>query len=181
MEPFDGCFLWNEPQWCLSEQPSWGQAMARTQVRCSSWRQTPGILKSPSVSFWPVWISAGNSLRENRCDCTVILMSFVERPHSKYNPKRKEQKKEAALTSRLLKEGSNEVKFYKLQTHCIFCITHRRHWCKLFIFFNGCMKMWRYCRVTAHIKSEWRTGNRHRQIEVLAGIFTDPSFRQACH
>lgn len=102
-----------------------------TQVRCSSGRQTPGILKSPSVSFGPVWISAGSSPRENRCDCTMILMSFCRKaPFKNTNPERKEQKQEAALTSRLLQE----FKFYKFQTHCNFCFIHR-HTDASFLFF----------------------------------------------
>lgn len=69
-----------------------------TQVRCSSGRQTPGILKSPSVSFGPVWISAGSSPRENRCDCTMILMSFCRKAPFKI-PTQREKSKNKKLPS----------------------------------------------------------------------------------
>lgn len=209
MKPFDGFFSSSVkrpsviPQWVPFIRPS----PAPTQACCSSGGQTWEILKSPSVSFGPVWISAGSSASENRCDCTMILMSFVERAHSKLAQQGREQGRDKVRGREIERERERECAPNVLGIPAKLCIlpaSKKREEsffslnCKMFLYFRD--KFYGQLPdeflpfsplpetpsgvgvgVGIKRKDAHKPGNRLRQIELARGIFTDSSFRQACH
>lgn len=153
--------------------------------------------------FWPVWFSAGSSASEYRCDCTMILMSFVERPYSKIAPEKRRKKYTVPLEFHwsLGPACFREIQEVESTINCtlIFCLScwNPKHQMTNIsvpqptpLFFSSFYSTAEITLspVPGSTKPEQQMKvrtedieNRHRQIEVPRGTFTDSSFRQAYH